>query len=231
MLPRAFVHDYFAHDPADRSCGEEGCTKRLIGRERIGNFEDAGFGLLAIRFRRLVFFYLPAQLPRRGIDLPCRDQNLKLINSCYGLLDVFPCARRVVLSHRYTRLQNPRECLQVRIGDRQRGLKKTVSCAACIHDVSGQEPGIARFEVCGHSPDPMQEKFCGHLKVLYVPEMFKCLRVFPFMERHVSSGDLVNCVVLSVWILSPRITARLTNSPCTLEVESQGAKPCFAEGK
>src|SRR6266850_414677 len=205
MLSRGLVHDFFTQDPADRSCGEESCAKWFIGREGIGNLEDAGFGAFAIHFRYFVLLCVPVQMPRSSIDLPGRDQNLKLIKN--------------------------RERLQMRIGGRQRGLKKTVSCAACVRDVSGQEPGIARFEVRRHSPDPMQEKFCGHLKVLYVPEMFKCLRVFPFMERHVSSGDLVNCVVLSVWILSPRITARLTNSPCTLEVESQGAKPCFAEGK
>src|SRR6266403_2673287 len=231
MLSRGLVHDFFTQDPADRSCGEESCAKWFIGREGIGNLEDAGFGAFAIHFRYFVLLCVPVQMPRSSIDLPGRDQNLKLIKNRERLLNRFPRTMQIALSHRHSGLQIPSERLQMRIGGRQRGLKKTVSCAACVRDVSGQEPGIARFEVRRHSPDPMQEKFCGHLKVLYVLEMFKCLRVFPFMERHVSSGDLVNRVVLSVWILSPRITARLTNSPCTLEVESQGAKPCFAEGK
>src|SRR5438477_7116882 len=77
----------------------------------------------------------------------------------------------------------------------------------------------------------MKEKFCVDVKVLYVPEMFKRLRVSAFVEREISCGHLINRVGLFVWILSCRITARFTNSPCTLEVEGQDAKPCFAETK
>jgi len=57
MLSRGLVRDSFTQDPADRICGEERCTKWFIGREGIGNFEDADFGALAIRFRRFVFLY------------------------------------------------------------------------------------------------------------------------------------------------------------------------------
>jgi len=31
----------------------------------------------------------------------------------------------------------------------------------------------------------MHKKFCVDVKILYVPEMFKRFRVFPFMERHI----------------------------------------------
>jgi hypothetical protein len=54
MLPRGLVHDFFTQDPADRICGEERYTKWFIGREEIGNFEDAGFGAFATRIRRFV---------------------------------------------------------------------------------------------------------------------------------------------------------------------------------
>jgi len=40
---RALVGDCFTQDPADRSGGEEGCAKRFVACERIGNFEDADF--------------------------------------------------------------------------------------------------------------------------------------------------------------------------------------------
>jgi len=34
----------------------------------------------------------------------------------------------------------------------------------------------------------MHEKFCAHLKVLYVLEMFERFESIPLMERHVSGG-------------------------------------------
>src|SRR6267154_6285187 len=231
MLPRALVHDCFTQDPADRSGGEEGCAKRFVGCERIGNFEDAGFGALAIRFRSFVFLYALVQLPGGTIDLPGRDQSFKLISNREGFLKRFPRALQIAISDGYSRLQIPSERLQIRIDGGQCGLQKMEGCGACVHDISGQEPGIAQFKLCHHSPGPMHEKFCAHLKVLYALEMFERLRVFPLMERYISGGHLVNRVVLSVRILSPRVTARLANSPCTLKVESQCAKPCFAESK
>jgi len=78
----------------------------------------------------------------------------------------------------------------------------------------------------------MHEKFCVHIKVQYVPEMFKCFRVFPLLARDISGGYLVNRVVLCVRkFFPPDITGRLTNLPCTLEVESDCAKHGFAERK
>jgi hypothetical protein len=49
----------------------------------------------------------------------------------------------------------------------------------------------------------MHEEFCVHIKVLSVPEMFKCFRVFPLLERDISGGYLVNRVVLCVRKFSP----------------------------
>jgi hypothetical protein len=96
MLTLGLVHDFFAQDPADRGCGEERGAKRLIGLEGIGNFEDAGFGLLAICFRRFVFLYVPVKLPRGSIDLPGRDQNLVLINNREGLLNGLPRTLHII---------------------------------------------------------------------------------------------------------------------------------------
>jgi len=78
----------------------------------------------------------------------------------------------------------------------------------------------------------MHEKFCVLIKVLYVPEMFNCFRVFALLERGISGGYLVNRVVLCVRKFSPPdITGCLTNLPCTLEVESDCAKHGFAKSK
>ena len=56
----------------------------------------------------------------------------------------------------------------------------------------------------------MHEKFCVRIKVLYALEMFKCLRVFPLLQRKISRGYPVNRVVPSVRKLSPYITGRST---------------------
>jgi len=64
--------------------------KSSSGAKGIGNFEDAGFGVLAIRFRRFVFLYALVQLPGGTIDLPGRDQSFKLISNREGLLKRFP---------------------------------------------------------------------------------------------------------------------------------------------
>ena len=122
MLSRSLVQDFFTQDPADRSCGKERCAKRFVRRERIGNFEDAGFGALAIRFRRFVFLYALVQLPRRGINLPGRNENLKFVNDGECLLNRFPRALQIAVSDGYSRLQIPSEGLQIRINGRQRGL-------------------------------------------------------------------------------------------------------------
>src|SRR2546421_40752 len=119
MLSRSLVQDFFTQDLAERSCGEERCAKRFVGRERIGNFEDAGFGALAIRFRRFVFLYALVQLPRRSINLPGRNENLKFVNDREGLLNRLPRALQIVLGHCYSRLQIPGECLQMGIGGGQ----------------------------------------------------------------------------------------------------------------
>jgi hypothetical protein len=77
----------------------------------------------------------------------------------------------------------------------------------------------------------MQEKFCGHLRIAYLPEMFDCLAVFSVIEIHLSSGNLANGLRLSGRILCCRLTDRFASSPRTLEVESQRAKLGFAEAK
>jgi transposase InsO family protein len=87
MLSRGLVHDSFTQDPADSICGEKGCAKWFIDRERIGNFKDAGFRAFAIHFGRFVFLYVPVQVPRRSIDLPGGDQNLELLKNREGPLN------------------------------------------------------------------------------------------------------------------------------------------------
>src|ERR1700722_1150973 len=78
----------------------------------------------------------------------------------------------------------------------------------------------------------MHEKFCVPIKVLYVLEMFKCVRVFPTLQREVSGRYLVNRVILCVRKFSlPYIASCLTDLPRTLEVESNCAKHGFAERK
>ncbi len=109
MLSRSLVQDFFTQDQAERRCGEERCAKRFVRRERIGNFEDAGFGALAIRFRRFVFPYALVQLPRRGINLPGRNENLKFVNDRECLLNRFPRALQIAVSDGYSRLQIPSE--------------------------------------------------------------------------------------------------------------------------
>src|SRR4030095_13279837 len=196
MLSRGLVHGFFTPEPADRRCGEEGCTKRFIGRERIGNFEDTGFGALAIHSRRLVFVQALIQLPRRGISLPGCDQNLKLINNREGLLNRFPCTLEVVLSHRDSGLQIPSERLQVGIGGGHRGLKKPVGRSAAPREVSQHKPGIARFKPCHQSPPPMPKKLCAYRRLEYVSEMFYGPTVFPSIKCYVSGGHLVNSLAL-----------------------------------
>jgi hypothetical protein len=81
MLPRGFVDDYFARDPADGSGGEEGSSKRFSGRERIGNLENARFGAVAIRFGGFDFFCVLVYLRCSREDLPGCEQNFKSINN------------------------------------------------------------------------------------------------------------------------------------------------------
>src|SRR4030095_6645978 len=196
MLSRGLVHGFFTQDPADRSGGQEGRAKWFIRREGIGDFEDAGFGALAIHFRRFMFLHAFVQLPRRGIDLPGCNQNLKLINNREGLLNRFPCAFEVVLSHCQSRLQIPSERLQMGIGGGQRGLKKTVSRGAGAREVSQHKPGIARFKPCHQSPPPMPKKLCAYRRLEYVSEMFYGPTVFPSIKCYVSGGHLVNSLAL-----------------------------------
>src|SRR6476660_8388077 len=172
MLSRGLVHGFFTQDPADRRCGEEGCTKGFIERERIGNFEDTGFGALAIHFRRLVFVQALVQLPRRGIALPGCDQNLKLINNRERLLNRFPCTLEVVLSHRDSGRQIPSERLQVGVGGGQRGFKKTVGRSAGPREISRHKPSIDRFKPCHQSPPPMPKKLSAYRRLEHVSEMF-----------------------------------------------------------
>src|SRR5215467_5388605 len=205
MLSRGLVYGFFIQDPADRRCGEEGRTKRFIRRERIGNFEDTGFGPLAIQSSRLVFVQALVQLPRCGVALPGCDQNLKLINNLEGLLNRFPCTLEVVLGHRDSGLQIPSERLQVRIGRGQRGLKKTVGRSAGPREVSRHKPGIDRFKLCHQSPPPMPKKLSAYRRLEYVFEMFYGLTVFPSMKCYVSGGHLVNSLALRVRILSSHL--------------------------
>jgi len=86
-----------------------------------------------------------AVLPRRSICLPGRDQNLKLVNHRESLLDMFACARRVVLSHRYSPCQIQGERMHMWIGGRPRGLKKTVSRSACVLRVRSAVPSCLRI--------------------------------------------------------------------------------------
>jgi len=61
--------------------------------------------------------------------------------------------------------------------------------------------------------------------------MFQVLASISFMERHVSSGEsgqLRSTVRLDTL---PSHYSSLEQIALHLEVESQGAKPCFAEGK
>jgi len=90
MLPRALVHDCFTQDPADRSGGEEGCAKRFVGCEGIGNFEDAGFGALAIRFRSFVFLYALVQLPGGTIRLARPRPEFQTYQQSRGLPEANP---------------------------------------------------------------------------------------------------------------------------------------------
>src|SRR5213080_2279173 len=122
MLTRGLLHDTFTQDSADRSCGEERCAKRFIRVERISNLEDACFGALAIRLRRFVFLYALVQLPSRATDLPGCEQNFKSIDNCESFLNRLAGTWQIVFGDGHSRLQIPRERLQIRIAGSQRGL-------------------------------------------------------------------------------------------------------------
>jgi hypothetical protein len=81
-------------------------------------------------------------------------------------------------------------------------VQKTISRIARVRDISGQKPGIARFKLCPHSPIPVHEKFCVHVNVLYVPEIFERLRVFPFMEVNDINAKFTLMVVVGALALS-----------------------------
>jgi hypothetical protein len=44
--------------------------------------------------------------------------------------------------------------------------QKSVGCSPRVHDISRQEPSVARFKLSHHSPRPMQEKLCAHLNAV-----------------------------------------------------------------
>src|SRR5439155_11357533 len=111
----SLVHDFFAQDPTDRSCGQEHRAKWFIGSEGVGNFENAGFRTLSIRLCSFVLLYALVRLPGSAIDLPCRDRNLRFFNQREGLLNRFQRTVRIALRHGHSRLQLPSERLQIRI--------------------------------------------------------------------------------------------------------------------
>ena len=121
MLTTGLVHDFFAQDSADGSCGEESCAKRFIRQERIGDFEYAGFRALAIYFRRFVFLYALVQLPGRGIDLPGR-LDFGAVDHCEGTLNRGAGTLQIIFGQGHSRLQIPGERLEMRIAGGQRGL-------------------------------------------------------------------------------------------------------------
>src|SRR5262245_57174417 len=135
-LPATCAPASYTPNPTNRPRSEERGAQRGVGRQRVGECEHVRLGARPLGFRSGSIPPLPVQIGAGGMYTPRRRRDLELVEDRQALLDVFLCTLPVLLRHRDSGLQVPRQRVEVRLSSREGRLEKAVGFQTGLTEVS-----------------------------------------------------------------------------------------------